>query len=127
MSNFPRAYFVCIGNAGRSQMAQVLYERLGGEARSAGSRPEHEVHPEVVEVMRELGVDLSGRRPHGIEQDDVEWADVVVTMGCGDACPVLPGKRYVDWNLPDPAGRPVEEVRALRDDIQRRIEALADL
>jgi arsenate reductase len=127
MSNFPRAYFVCIGNAGRSQMAQALYERLGGEARSAGSRPEHEVHPEVVEVMRELGVDLSGRRPRGIEQDDVEWADVVVTMGCGDACPVLPGKRYVDWNLPDPAGRPVEEVRALRDDIQRRIEALADL
>jgi arsenate reductase len=127
MSNFPRAYFVCIGNAGRSQMAQALYERLGGEARSAGSRPEHEVHPEVVEVMRELGVDLSGRRPRGIEQDDVEWADVVVTMGCGDACPVLPGKRYVDWNLPDPAGRPREEVRALRDDIQRRIEALADL
>jgi arsenate reductase (thioredoxin) len=127
MSNFPRAYFVCIGNAGRSQMAQALYERLGGEARSAGSRPEHEVHPEVVEVMRELGVDLSGRRPRGIEQDDVEWADVVVTMGCGDACPVLPGKRYVDWNLPDPAGRPLEEVRALRDDIQRRIEALADL
>jgi arsenate reductase len=127
MSDFPRAYFVCIGNAGRSQMAQALYERLGGEARSAGSRPEHEVHPEVVEVMRELGVDLSGRRPRGIEQDDVEWADVVVTMGCGDACPVLPGKRYVDWNLPDPAGRPVEEVRALRDDIQRRIEALADL
>jgi protein-tyrosine-phosphatase len=127
MSDFPRAYFVCIGNAGRSQMAQALYERLGGEARSAGSRPEHEVHPEVVEVMRELGVDLSGRRPRGIEQDDVEWADVVVTMGCGDACPVLPGKRYVDWNLPDPAGRSVEEVRALRDDIQRRIEALADL
>jgi protein-tyrosine-phosphatase len=127
MSDFPRAYFVCIGNAGRSQMAQALYERLGGEARSAGSRPEHEVHPEVVKVMRELGVDLSARRPRGIEQDDVEWADVVVTMGCGDACPVLPGKRYVDWNLPDPAGRPVEEVRALRDDIQRRIEALADL
>jgi arsenate reductase len=126
MSNFPRAYFVCIGNAGRSQMAQALYERLGGEARSAGSRPEHEVHPEVAEVMQELGVDLSGRRPRGIEQADVEWAEVVVTMGCGDACPVLPGKRYVDWNLPDPAGRPVEEVRALRDDIQRRIEALAD-
>ena len=77
--------------------------------------------------MRELGVDLSDRRPRGIDQDDVEWADVVVTMGCGDACPVLPGKRYLDWNLPDPAGRPVEEVRALRDDIQRRVEALADL
>ncbi len=126
MSGLPRAYFVCIGNAGRSQMAQALYERLGGEARSAGSRPERQVHPEVVEVMRELGVDLSDRRPHGIERDDVEWADVVVTMGCGDACPVLPGKRYVDWNLPDPAGRPVDEVRALRDDIQRRLEILAD-
>jgi arsenate reductase len=127
MSAFPRAYFVCIGSAGRSQMAQALYERLGGEARSAGSHPEHELHPEVIEVMRELGVDLSDRRPRGIEQDDVEWADVVVTMGCGDACPVLPGKRYLDWNLPDPVGRPVEEVRALRDDIQRRVEALADL
>ena len=127
MSAFPRAYFVCIGNAGRSQMAQALYERLGGEARSAGSHPEHELHPEVIEVMRELGVDLSDRRPRGIERDDVEWADVVVTMGCGDACPVLPGKRYLDWNLPDPVGRPVEEVRALRDDIQRRVEALADL
>jgi arsenate reductase len=127
VSAFPRAYFVCIGNAGRSQMAQALYERLGGEARSAGSHPEHELHPEVIEVMRELGVDLSDRRPRGIEQDDVQWADVVVTMGCGDACPVLPGKRYLDWNLPDPAGRPVEEVRALRDDIQRRVEALVDL
>ena len=127
MSAFPRAYFVCIGNAGRSQMAQALYERLGGEARSAGSHPEHELHPEVIEVMRELGVDLSDRRPRGIEQDDVEWADVVVTMGCGDACPVLPGKRYLDWNLPDPVGRPVEEVRAVRDDIQRRVEALAAL
>jgi arsenate reductase (thioredoxin) len=127
MSAFPRAYFVCIGSAGRSQMAQALYERLGGEARSAGSHPEHELHPEVIEVMRELGVDLSDRRPRGIEQDDVEWADVVVTMGCGDACPVLPGKRYLDWNLPDPVGRPVGEVRALRDDIQRRVEALADL
>ena len=127
MSGLPRAYFVCIGNAGRSQMAQALYERLGGEARSAGSRPAQEVHPEVVEVMRELGIDLSDRRPRRIEQDDVAWADVVVTMGCGDACPVLPGKRYVDWNLPDPASRSVEEVRALRDDIQRRVETLAAL
>ena len=127
MSAPPRAYFVCIGNAGRSQMAQALYERLGGEARSAGSHPERELHPEVIVVMLELGVDLSDRRPRGIEQDDVEWADVVVTMGCGDACPVLPGTRYLDWNLPDPIGRPVEEVRALRDDIQRRVEALAVL
>jgi len=127
VSELPRAYFVCIGNAGRSQMAQALYEHMGGEARSAGSQPAPEVHPEVVEVMRELDVDLSERSPRGIEQEDVEWADVVVTMGCGDACPVLPGKRYVDWNLPDPAGRPVDEIRALRDDIQRRLEELAAL
>jgi arsenate reductase (thioredoxin) len=122
----PRAYFVCIGNAGRSQMAQALYERLGGEGRSGGSRPERELHQEVVEAMRELGVDLSDRRPKAIEPTDVEWADVVVTMGCGDACPVFPGKRYLDWNLPDPAGRPLEEVRALRDDISRRVEELAE-
>lgn len=127
MSGFPRAYFVGLGNAGRSQMAQALYERLGGEARSTGSRPETQVHPEVVEVMRELGVDLADRRPRRVEQRDVEWAEVVVTMGCGGACPVLPGKRYVDWNLPDPSGRPVEEVRALRDDIVCRLETLADL
>jgi arsenate reductase len=108
-------------------MAQALYERLGGKARSAGSRPEREVHPEVVEVMRELGVDLADHRPRGIEPEDLEWADVVVTMGCGDACPVLSGKQYIDWDLPDPAGRPVEEVRALRDDIQRRVAELVDL
>lgn len=128
MNRLPRAYFVCIGNSGRSQMAQALYERMGGEARSAGSRPAREVHPEVVEAMRELGVDLSERRPRGIEQADAEWAEVVVTMGCGEgACPVLPGRRYVDWNLPDPKGRPVEEVRAVRDEIQRRLEQLAVL
>ena len=125
MSAFPRAYFVCIGNAGRSQMAQALYEHMGGEARSAGSQPAPEVHPEVVEVMRELDVDLSERSPRGIEQEDVEWADVVVTMGCGDACPVLPGKRYVDWNLPDPAMMTLDEVRALRDDVRRRVAELA--
>jgi protein-tyrosine-phosphatase len=93
-------------------MAQALYERMGGEARSAGSQPAPEVHPEVVEVMRELDVDLSERSPRGIEQEDVEWADVVVTMGCGDACPVLPGKRYVGWNLPDrPAARSTRSER----------------
>jgi arsenate reductase (thioredoxin) len=121
----PRAYFVCVGNAGRSQMAQALYERLGGEARSAGSRPAKEVHPEVVEAMRELGIDLGARLPTRIDAADVEWADVVVTMGCGDACPVFPGKRYVDWDLADPAGRPLDEVRALRDDIERRVTDLA--
>ena len=126
MSGLPRAYFVCIGNAGRSQMAQALYERLGGEARSAGSRPERDLHPEVVEALAEVGIDVSTRRPKAIDAADVEWADVVVTMGCGeDACPVLPGKRYVDWNLPDPIGRPLPEVRALRDDIARRVAKLA--
>ena len=116
--------FVCIGNQGRSQMAQAFAESRGGSARSAGSRPGHAVHPEVVEVMREKGVDLSGRTPRGIDPADVEWADVVVTMGCGDACPVLPGKRYVDWDLPDPAGRPLDEVRELRDEIERRVAEL---
>jgi len=125
VSSLPRAYFVCIGNAGRSQMAQALYERLGGEARSAGTRPERDLHPEVVEVLAEVGIDVSQRRPKAIETADVEWADVVVTMGCGDACPVLRGKRYVDWNLPDPSGRPLAEVRALRDDIARRVAELA--
>ena len=110
----------------RSQMAQALYERLGGEARSAGSRPERVLHPEVVEALAEVGLDVSTRRPKAIDAADVEWADVVVTMGCGeDACPVLPGKRYVDWNLPDPIGRPLPEVRALRDDIARRVAELA--
>jgi len=112
-----RVLFVCIGNAGRSQMAQAFYERAGGLARSAGTHPESNVHPEVVEVMRELDIDLDGRRPHKLSQEDVEWAELVVTMGCGDACPVLPGKRYLDWNLQDPAGMPVEVVREIRDQI----------
>jgi len=120
----PRVFFVCIGNAGRSQMAQAFYERLGGEARSAGSRPERELHPQVVEAMHEVGISLDGRRPRRIEPEDVEWADVVVTMGCGDACPVFPGKRYVDWNLPDPAALPLAEVRSLRDEIERLVAAL---
>jgi arsenate reductase (thioredoxin) len=112
-----RVLFVCIGNAGRSQMAQAFYERAGGTARSAGSRAETHVHPEVVAVMREVGIDLDGRVPHQLSTEDVEWADLVVTMGCGDACPVLPGKRYLDWNLQDPAGMPVEVVRQIRDKI----------
>ena len=105
-------------------MAQAFYERLGGEARSAGSRPEDALHPEVVEAMRELGVDLTGRHPKGIAQEDVEWAEVVVSMGCGDACPVLPGKSYLDWDLTDPAGASIEEVRAIRDEIERRVAEL---
>jgi arsenate reductase (thioredoxin) len=120
-----RAFFVCIGNAGRSQMAQALYEELGGEARSAGSHPEAELHEAVVEAMREIDVDISDRQPKPITDEDVAWADVVVSMGCGDACPVLPGKKYVDWNLVDPVGLCLEEVREIRDDIARRVTELA--
>ena len=112
-----KVLFVCIGNAGRSQMAQAFAERAGLEARSAGSHAQTQLHPEVVEAMRELGFDLSGRVPHQLAQADVEWADLVVTMGCGDACPVLPGKRYLDWNLQDPIGMPIEVVRQIRDRI----------
>ena len=120
-----RAYFVCIGNAGRSQMAQALYEGLGGEARSAGSHPENELHEAVVGAMKEIDIDISDRKPKPITDEDVAWADVVVTMGCGDACPVLPGKRYVDWNIVDPVGLCLEEVREIRDDISRRVAELA--
>lgn len=124
-----KVLFVCVQNAGRSQMAGALF-RLAADgahdARSAGSKPASLVHPEVVEAMRELGVDLSGRVPRRLERADAEWADVVVTMGCGDECPVVPGTRYVDWDLPDPAGRPLEEVRAVRDEIARRVSSLVE-
>ena len=112
--------FVCLGNAGRSQMAQALYERRGGSARSAGTMPAAQVHREVAELMPEL----AGRTPKRLEQADAEWADIVVTMGCGDACPVIPGKRYVDWDLDDPAGQDIETVRAIRDEIERRVHEL---
>jgi len=121
------ALFVCRQNAGRSQMSAALFERAAAgrhEALSAGTTPADSVHPEVVEVMRELGVDLSHRIPRALSRDLAERADVVVTMGCGDECPYIPGKRYVDWELADPAGRPLEEVRATRDDIARRVEDL---
>jgi arsenate reductase len=121
----PRVLFVCVQNAGRSQIAQALYERHGGEARSAGSTPAEHVHPAVVDVLREIGLEVGNRQPHALSTEDVEWAELVVTMGCGDACPVLPGKRYLDWELPDPAGRPLDEVRALRDEIDRRVAELA--
>jgi arsenate reductase len=117
-------YFVCVGNAGRSQMAQAFYEARGGSARSAGSRPEREVHATVIDAMREKGIDLSSRVPRAIDRADVEWADVVVTMGCGDACPVFPGKRYVDWELTDPAGKSLDDVRAIRDEIERLVSQL---
>jgi arsenate reductase (thioredoxin) len=119
--------FVCIQNAGRSQIAERLFEREAAgrhEARSAGSRPAERVHPEVVEAMHELGIDVSGRVPHRLDRADLEWADRIVTMGCGDECPVVPGKRYEDWELADPAGAPLDEVRAVRDDIRNRVRAL---
>jgi protein-tyrosine-phosphatase len=123
--------FVCLHNAGRSQMSQALFERAAGgrhTAASAGTTPAERVHPEVVEVMRELGIDLADHRPQLLTRELAGRADVVVTMGCGDECPFIPGKRYLDWELEDPKGRPVEEVRATRDEIARRVEELlADL
>jgi arsenate reductase len=119
--------FVCLHNAGRSQMSQALFERAAGgrhQARSAGTTPGERVHPAVVTVMDELGIDLSGGTPQLLTREMAEWADVVVTMGCGDACPFVPGVRYIDWELPDPAGRPIEEVRATRDEIARRVDGL---
>ena len=121
--------FVCLHNAGRSQMSQALFERAAEgrhEALSAGTTPGDRVHPEVVEAMRELDIDLADRKPRALTRELAEQADVVVTMGCGDACPVIPGKRYVDWDLPDPKGRPLDEVRATRDEIERRVRELAD-
>jgi protein-tyrosine-phosphatase len=119
--------FVCLHNAGRSQMTQALFERAAGgrhTAASAGTTPAQQVHPEVVEVMRELDIDLSQRVPRGLTTELAQEADVVVTMGCGDECPYIPGKRYIDWDLEDPKGRPLAEVRATRDDIGRRVEQL---
>jgi protein-tyrosine-phosphatase len=121
------ALFVCLHNAGRSQMSQALFERAA-EGRhsglSAGTTPGERVHPVVVEVMNELGIDLSDRKPQLLTYELAEQADLVVTMGCGDACPYIPGKRYIDWELEDPKDRPLEEVRATRDDIARRVEEL---
>jgi arsenate reductase len=119
--------FVCLHNAGRSQMSQALFEHAADgkhTAASAGTTPAQRVHPEVIEAMAELGVDLSDRRPQKLTRELAEQADIVVTMGCGDACPYIPGKRYIDWELPDPKGRPLAEVRATRDEIARRVEQL---
>jgi arsenate reductase (thioredoxin) len=122
-----RALFVCLHNAGRSQMSEALFARAAEgrhEARSAGTTPGDRVHPEVVEVMAELGMDLSDRRPRELSREDAEWADVVVTMGCGDECPYIPGRRYLDWDLTDPKGRPIEAVRETREEIEQRVRAL---
>ncbi len=123
--------FVCLHNAGRSQMSQALFERAAGgrhTAESAGSVADSNgrVHPEVITAMAELGVDVSERRPQMLTRELAERADIVVTMGCGDACPYIPGKRYLDWDLPDPKGRPLDEVRTTRDDIAHRVRNLLD-
>ena len=125
----PTVLFVCVHNAGRSQMAAALLRRhAAGRVRvlSAGSAPAGEIHPGVLEALGEVGIDLAGARPERLDDAAVRAADVVVTMGCGDACPVYPGRRYLDWEIPDPAGLSVERVRPIRDEIDRRVRALAD-
>src|SRR5579864_4458936 len=124
-----RVLFVCLHNAGRSQMSQAIFERASGgrhHAESAGTTPADRVHSNVVEVMREVGVDLDGRVPRLLTTELAQWADLVITMGCGDSCPVIPGKRYVDWDLRDPKDLPLDDVRAIRDDIGRRVMTLME-
>ena len=121
--------FVCLHNAGRSQMSQALFEQTAGarhSAASAGTEPAGQVHPEVVQVMAEMGLNLSDNKPQRLTTELAEAADVVVTMGCGDACPFIPGKRYIDWDLPDPSDKSVDEVRQIRNEIDRRVQTLLD-
>ncbi len=123
----PSVLFVCVHNAGRSQMAAGFLRELGGDAvevRSAGSLPGDQVNPVAVAAMAEVGIDIAGRRPTALTSEAVQASDVVITMGCGDACPVFPGKRYLDWELADPAGQGIDAVRPIRDDIRGRIEGL---
>ncbi len=123
----PSVLFVCVHNAGRSQMAAGFLRHLAGDAvevRSAGSLPGDRVNPAAVAAMAEVGIDISGQQPKVLTAEAVEASDVVITMGCGDACPVFPGTRYLDWELDDPAGKGVESVRPIRDDIERRIRGL---
>ena len=125
--DLPQVLFVCVHNAGRSQMAAALLDRLGEgrvRVRSAGTTPANEVNPAVVQAMDEIGIDLTAERPKLLTDDAVRDSDVVITMGCGDACPIYPGKRYEDWTVDDPAGRSVEEVRPIRDEIERRVRSL---
>ncbi len=129
MSDIPEVLFVCVHNAGRSQMAAALLDHHADGrvlVRSAGSAPADSVNPAVVEVMAELGLDLSREFPKKLTTEAVEASDVVITMGCGDACPVFPGKRYLDWQLDDPAGQDADAVRRIRDDIDTRVRALVD-
>ncbi|MEU4788297.1 arsenate reductase ArsC [Micromonospora tulbaghiae] len=131
MSDKPSVLFVCVHNAGRSQMAAAWLRHLAGDAvdvRSAGSEPADRINPAAVEAMREVGIDLTGQTPARLTWDTAQASDVIVTMGCGDACPVFPGKRYEDWHLTDPAGQSLDVVRGVRDEIRARVEALiADL
>jgi protein-tyrosine-phosphatase len=125
----PTVLFVCVHNAGRSQMAAASLERHAAgrvNVRSAGSAPATSLNPAVVEAMAEVGVDLAGRTPTKLAVESVEAADVVITMGCGDTCPVFPGKQYLDWDVQDPAGLPLVDVRPIRDEIDKRVSALAD-
>jgi arsenate reductase len=125
----PEVLFLCVHNAGRSQMAAALMERHAGDrvrVRSAGSEPGERINPAVADAMAEIGIDVAGRTPRRLTDEDGLRADVIVTMGCGDACPVYPGKRYLDWEVPDPAGRSLDEVRPIRDEIDRRVRALLD-
>ena len=124
-----RVLFVCLHNAGRSQMSQAFFERIAGdrhESGSAGTAPAEQVHPGVVTAMRERGIDLETRRPRRLDDELARWADVVVTMGCGDACPVIPGKRYIDWELRDPKELALDDVRVVRDEIEARVRALVN-
>jgi len=127
VSDKPSVLFVCVHNAGRSQMAAAYLSRLSGDAvevRSAGSEPAHQVNPVAVQAMAEEGIDITAEHPKVLTVDDVLASDVVITMGCGDACPIFPGKRYEDWDLDDPAGRGLDAVRPIRDEIRARVEAL---
>jgi arsenate reductase len=127
MTSPPEVLFVCIHNAGRSQMAAALLDhQAAGKVRvtSAGSQPASQLNPAVVAAMAEIGLDISRGQPKPLTTDQVQAADVVITMGCGDTCPVYPGQRYLDWDLPDPAGLPLEEVRPIRDEIARRVRQL---
>ena len=127
MPPVPKVLFVCVHNAGRSQMAAALLDHHGAgrvRVRSAGSTPANEVNPAVVAVMTEIGLDLSKEFPKPLTTDVIHAADVVVTMGCGDACPIFPGKRYLDWELTDPAGLTIEQIRPIRDEIEHRVRTL---
>jgi arsenate reductase len=127
MSDRPSVLFVCVHNAGRSQMAAGWLRHLAGDAvevRSAGSEPADQINPAAVEAMREVGIDITGQTPKPLLYETAQDSDVIITMGCGDACPIFPGKRYEDWKLEDPAGKGVEDVRPIRDEIKARIEAL---